>query len=51
MDRPQGRVSTILRRSNPIDKPATAKRIHPEAVTFGSVPLKDLETLTQRDAC
>ena len=42
MDRPQGRVSTILQRSNPINIPATAKRIHSEAVTFGSVPLKRL---------
>ena len=41
MNKPQGQVTNILRRSNPVNK-LPARRIHPEPVTFGSVPAERL---------
>ena len=50
MDRPQGRVTNILRRSDPIDIPAHAsRRIQPEPVTFGSIPAKRLADFEDND--
>ena len=46
MNKSQGQVSSILKRSDPINIP---KRIHPETMTFGSVPLKRLNDFENGD--
>ena len=46
MQKPQGQVSSILKRSDSIDTP---KRISPESMTFGSVPLKRLNDFENGD--
>ena len=47
MGRPQGQVTSILRRSDPVDIPG--RRIQLEPVTFGSVPLKRLADFEDND--
>ena len=50
MGKPQGRVTNILRRSDPIDiPPHTSRRIQPEPVTFGSIPAKRLADFEDND--